>query len=66
VYSFTGKYFLQKVGGPVGLRSTCAVARLVMLWLDTNLLALVEENNITLEERTRYMDDIRLWLKSIS
>jgi hypothetical protein len=59
VYSFAGKHFLQKVGGPIGLRSTCAVARLVMLWWDTKLLAL------TLEEKTRYMDDVRLWLQSI-
>ena len=65
VYSFAGKYFLQKVGGPIGLRSTCAVARLVMLWWDTKLLALVEENNLTLDEKTRYMDDVRLWLQSI-
>ena len=65
VYSFGGNHFLQKVGGPIGLRSTCAVARLVMSWWDTKLLTLVEENNITLEEKTRYMDDFRLWLQSI-
>ena len=30
-YSFGGKFFLQKAGGPIGLRSTCCIARLVML-----------------------------------
>ena len=30
VYSWDGKTFLQKAGGPIGLRSTCAVARIVM------------------------------------
>ena len=30
VYSFDGKIFLQQEGGPIGLRSTCAVARVVM------------------------------------
>ena len=25
-YSFNGKTFLQKAGGPIGLRATCAVA----------------------------------------
>ena len=45
VYPFAGRYFRQKVGGPIGLRSTCAVARLVMLWWDTKLLALVEEKH---------------------
>ena len=29
-YSFNGKTFLQKAGGPIGLRSTCAAARVVM------------------------------------
>ena len=32
VYEFGGKFFLQKKGGPIGLRSTCAIARIVMLW----------------------------------
>ena len=31
-YSFGGRYYLQKAGGPIGLRSTCCIARLVMLW----------------------------------
>jgi hypothetical protein len=33
-YSFNNKFFLQRVGGPIGLRSTCCVARIVMLWWD--------------------------------
>ena len=34
VYTFGGKFYLQKHGGPIGLRSTCAIARIVMLdWI---------------------------------
>jgi hypothetical protein len=29
-YSFDGKMFLQNAGGPIGLRVTCAIARVVM------------------------------------
>ena len=65
IYSFGCKNFLQRVGGPIGLRSTCAIARLVMLWWDTELLSLVSSNNMTVEEKARYMDDIRLWMYSI-
>ena len=33
VYKFMGKYFLQKQGGPIGLRSTACLANLIMkLW----------------------------------
>ena len=39
VYQFGGKYYLQKAGGPIGLRSTCAVARLTMLEWDKKWLA---------------------------
>ena len=65
VYSFSGKYYLQKAGGPIGLRSTCAIARLVMMWWDTELMSVITTNNMTVEERARYMDDIRLWLFNI-
>ena len=35
VYSFNGEMFLQKAGGPIGLRSTCAVDRITMNEWDT-------------------------------
>ena len=65
VYEFGGKFFLQKKGGPIGLRSTCAIARIVMLWWDEKLLSLVARNNLTLKQKARIMDDIRLWLHSV-
>ena len=34
-YSFNGKTFLQKAGGPIGLRATCAILRVVMNTWDT-------------------------------
>jgi hypothetical protein len=64
-YSFGGKFFLQKAGGPIGLRSTCCIARLVMLWWDEELIELMIKNNVTTNTEARYMDDIRIWLWSI-
>ena len=64
-FLWDGKWFLQKEGGPIGLRGTCAVARIVMLWWDGQLLDILNKNNIRLEEGARYKDDIRLLHKSI-
>ena len=64
-YSFGGKYYLQKAGGPIGLRSTCCIARLVMVWWDEELLQLMVSNNLITEEQARYKDGIRILLWSI-
>ena len=42
-YSFGSKFYLQAKGGPIGLRSTCCVARLVIMWWDDKLLEAVEK-----------------------
>ena len=38
IYTFAGQCYKQKKGGPIGLRSTCAVARLVMSVWDSKWL----------------------------
>ena len=65
MYEFGGKFFLQHKGGHIGLRSTCCIARIVMLWWDEKLLSLIAKNNLTLEQKARYMDDIRLWMYAV-
>ena len=62
IYTFGGKFFHQKKGGPIGLRATCAVARVTMLDWDRKWMAVLERNNIKLEDQGRYMDDIRAFL----
>ena len=47
-YSFASKFYLQAKGGPIGLRSTCCVARLVMMWWDDKLVEAVETAGIKL------------------
>ena len=65
VYSFDGKIFLQQEGGPIGLRSTCAVARVVMNEWDMAWLERMESNNIVIRKGERYMDDLRVFLRAI-
>ena len=64
-YRFENKFFLQRKGGPIGLRSTCCIARLVMLWWDEELLTVLRKNNINIIRGARYMDDVRIWLRAI-
>ena len=64
-YSFANRFFLQRVGGPIGLRSTCCIARIVMLWWDERLIEVISKSNIKIIEGARYMDDIRIWMNMI-
>ena len=66
VYTFGGKSYLQKHGGPIGLRSTCCIARITMLWWDEQWLKLVGENNLELEAKARYIRAYRQKKKSFT
>ena len=59
LYTFDGKIYLQQEGGPIGLRSTCAIARIVMNEFDARWLEEIESNNIKIRKGQRYMDDLR-------
>ena len=62
---FGGEFYRQTSGRPIGLRSTCAVARLVMKVWDDKWLARLDELKIRLEEAIRYIDDGRavIWIQ---
>ena len=62
LYTFGGKCYRQKEGGPIGLRSTCALARVVMARWDMMWKERVKSSNIELEEDGRYVDDARAFL----
>ena len=57
-YSLDQKFYVQLKGGPIGLRSSCFVARLVMLWWDDKLFEAIEKMNLSTVAGARYMDDI--------
>ena len=59
IYTFGGKVYKQLEGGPIGLRSTCSVARLAMKVWDDKWLRRLEMLRIKIEAATRYMDDGR-------
>ena len=65
LYSFDGNIYLQKSGGPIGLRATCAVARITMSMWDKRWMNMMEKEGITIITGIRYMDDIRIFLPAI-
>ena len=65
LYTFGGKTFLQKKGGPIGLRATCAVARLVMNMWDKEWLRMMDKVKLDIKEYMRYMDDGRVFMHCI-
>ena len=64
-YKFGGNLYHQQGGGPIGLRATGAIARVVMGVWDQQLLKLLKDNGMYPELAVRYIDDIRLVLKSV-
>ena len=65
VYQFAGKIYHQQRGGPIGLRATCAIAKVVMGDWDRRLHKIMSDNGLCIEEAARYVDDVRLWLHAI-
>ena len=65
VYELDSEIFLQQAGGPIGLRSTCAVARVTMSYWDAKWLELMAENNVQIRKSDRYIDDLRAFLMSL-
>ena len=61
LYKFNQEVFLQKEGGPIGLKLTGAISRVFMLWWDREFLKRVESMTINLNWKlymySRYVDD---------
>ena len=64
-YGFAGLKFQQREGGPIGLRGTCSIARLIMQMFDLNWETQVVEAGLRIKLYIRYMDDGRLFLHTV-
>ena len=65
LYTFRGKVFKQKRDGPIGLRGTCVIARLVMSNWDRKFKMMMSRNRIYIQKYVRYMDGGRLFMAPI-
>ena len=64
-YTFGGEIYHQQDGGPIGLRGTCAVARVCMQIFDSKWKRKLDEWRISRKMNKRYMDDTRTLLHAI-
>ena len=65
VYTFAGRFFVQRDGGPIGLRSTASLASLIMKIWDVLWLQLLKREGISLIDFFRYVDDARSFLRPL-
>ena len=61
-YSFKGSLYCQMDVGPIGLRSTCAISRVVMARFTVKWKVTIASHNISLELDAMYVDDGRVAL----
>ena len=61
-YTFKGEKFRQNKGGPIGLRGTCAVTRVVMQLFDQKWGLKIRDLGLVTWLVGRYMDGIRVFL----
>ena len=59
LYTFGNKIYRQSSGGAIGLRATCAIARVTMNVWDKLWRGKLKDLNLRQEVYTRYMDDGR-------
>ena len=59
IYTFCGRFYLQRNSGPIGLRSTASLASLVMKIWDQAWVKLLERESVSLIDYVRYVDDSR-------
>ena len=66
LYQFAGSTYHQQAGGPIGLRATGAIAGIVMGQWDISLMKLLADNEMTVQEAARYVDDVRVVMHAIN
>ena len=64
-YGFGGKIFHQETGGPIGLRGTCSIARLVMQVFDVKWEGILHRVGLQMWLYGRYMDDGRSFMQPV-
>ena len=66
VYSFCEKLFIQRSGGPIGMRSTASLANVIMKYFDGAWMKMMNLQGVIVDSYSRYVDDCRLVLASLN
>ena len=65
LYQFEGQMRVQAAGGPIGLRLTGAVARVVMDYWAKRFREMARENNLTIYMFKKYVDDVNVVMEAL-
>merc|ERR1712082_56584 len=65
MYTFGGKVYIQSDGGPIGLRLTCALAKLRMAVFARMLKQILKDNHVEVELAASYVDDFRFLIQML-
>ena len=66
IYSFGPDLYLQCAGGPIGMRFTASLANLIMKQWDKSWVRLLEREKLDFDLFIRYVDDCRLFMRSLN
>ena len=66
VYQFGGRYYLQKSGGPIGMRVTMAAARIVMSDWGRKMKEILMKANMKTYLKALYVDDKRTVMPALA
>ena len=66
VYSFGPDLYLQRSGGPIGMRFTASLANVVMKQWDKMWVKLLKREGVRFDLFLRYVDDCRLFMPSLN
>ena len=65
IYSFGGRNYLQSKGGPIGLRATMCISRLIMGEWGDKMRKIMEDSKIKTYLEALYVDDLRYVLSCL-
>ena len=65
IYTFAGRFFVQRDYGPIGLRIMASLASLIMKIWDVLWLQLLKREGISSIDFFRYVDDTRSFLRPL-
>ena len=64
-YSFKGKFYRSRNKGPIGLKASGAIARIILIWWDLQFMQLLSTLGVIVFLYCRYVDDGNLAVKKI-
>ena len=66
IYQFGGKIYHQVSGSPIGTRFSMSTSQVVMCMWDIDLNTIMKKENLDVETKLRFVDDLHLYMYGIN